>query len=370
MLRIVLTFVLLWVGTVHAHKSSDSYLALDVQETHVNGQWDIALRDLEYAIGLDNDDDGAISWGELRAHHDDITAFALAGLRLKSNGETCAIRNQQQLVDNHSDGAYAVLRFTSDCPSAVRKLEVTYQLFFDLDPQHRGLLRLSHGDTNHSAIFGPDQTTKKFDLASASLIQQFLDYAGLGIWHISVGFDHILFLLALLLPSVFYRTSGRWQAVPNLHQALWDVLKIVTAFTLAHSITLSLTTLEFISLPSRWVESAIAISIILAALNNVYSIFQKYRWVIAFVFGLIHGMGFASALADSGLIEYSLWLALLAFNLGVEAGQLIIVGIFLPLAYWLRSSNHYQRLVLNAGSVLIAAMGLMWLLERSLEIKF
>ena len=165
--------------------------------------------------------------------------------------------------------------------------------------------------------------------------------------HIWAGFDHILFLLSLLLPAVlvpsadFRRGVGRRSRASET--AFWDVLKVVTAFTVAHSITLSLATLGVVSLPSRLVESAIAASVVLAALNNIRPVVHGGRWIIAFCFGLIHGFGFASVLADLGLPQGSLLLALVAFNLGVELGQLAIVAVFLPLAYALRDTLFYRR---------------------------
>lgn len=373
MLRLILWAALLFSNAVYAHKPSDSYLSLNIQKATIAGQWDIAVRDLEYAIGLDENGDGEISWGELRAHHADVSAYALARLRLYADGEACPIQIKQHLVDNHSDGAYAVLSFVADCANEPHVLAINYNLFFDIDPQHRGLMRLTYPDKNapitQSVIFSPEQSTQKFNLNSTDLLRQFLDYAEMGIWHISIGLDHILFLLALLLPSVLRRDKEKWQAVTNLRTALWDIFKIVTAFTLAHSITLGLATLQVITLPSRWVESAIAFSIILAALNNIYPVFQRQRWIVAFIFGLIHGMGFANALLDLGLAGNSLWLALVAFNIGVEAGQLTIVAVFVPLAYALCHSVFYRRLVLAMGSLLIAAMGFVWFLERSFDMK-
>ena len=162
--------------------------------------------------------------------------------------------------------------------------------------------------------------------------------------------------------------QGRWQPVHRLRDAGWDVLRIVTAFTVAHSITLSLATLGWVSLPSRLVESAIAASVVLAALNNVWPLFQGRRWGVAFAFGLIHGFGFASVLADLGLPQDALVLALVGFNLGVELGQLAIVLAFLPVAFLLRASLFYRRGVLVAGSLVIALVAAAWFLERAFEI--
>ncbi len=354
-----------------AHKPSDSYLALKPEGERVEGQWDIALRDLDYAIGLDTDNNGEITWGELRERHAAVAAYALAHLKLRSNGVDCPPQVTGQLVDQHSDGAYAVLRFEARCPVRVATLEATYSLFFDLDPQHKGLLRLDlpAGMGTTTAIFSPEKSLQRFDLAGASRLQQFFDYLKNGMWHIWIGYDHILFLLSLLLPAVAHFVSRRWQPLDSFKPAFWDVLRIVTAFTVAHSITLSLAALGVIQLPSRLVESAIALSVVLAAANNIFPLVLGRRWVVAFFFGLIHGFGFASVLADLGLPRDSLVLALVGFNVGVEVGQLAIVSAFLPLAYALRRTVFYRRFVLFGGSLAIIAVASIWLAERALDFK-
>ena len=373
-----------------AHKPSDSYLSVVVQGSQISGQWDIALRDLDFAIGLDADGDGNITWGELRARHADIAAYAGARLALQADGQPCALSVGAQRVDEHTDGAYSVLPLQWDCPgrdaaAAIRTLALEYRLFADLDPQHRGLLKLGAGGSTRTAVFGPAAAQQQFELGQASGWRQFADHAREGVWHIWIGFDHILFLLSLLLPAVLmwqrpHRHQGLrrgavwgraadWQPVPNLAQALWDVLRIVTAFTLAHSITLSLATLGVVSLPSRVVEATIAASVVLAALNNVFPLFTGRRWAVAFGFGLIHGFGFASVLADLGLPQDALALALVGFNLGVEAGQLAIVAVFLPVAYLLRRTVLYRQGVRVGGSLLIAALAGVWFAERAFNLK-
>lgn len=369
-LPILLLFCwLLLAPLAQAHKPSDSYLTLKVTGQQIEGQWDIALRDLDFAIGLDTNGDAEITWGELRAKHGDIAAYAMARLQLSNQGQVCPIVVQQHLVDDHTDGAYAVMRFQARCNADIDTLQARYGLFFDIDPQHKGLLRLQYEGGSSSAIFSPEQATQQFSMKHASKLRQFFDYGREGVWHIWIGFDHILFLLALLLPAVALRKEQQWQAVEHFKPAFWQVLKIVTAFTLAHSITLTLATLGVISLPSRWVESIIAASVVLAALNNIYPLFREKRWMMAFVFGLIHGFGFASVLTDLGLPQQALVLALVGFNLGVETGQLAIVALFLPLAFALRHSWFYRRVVLLGGSVVIALLALVWLIERAFDLK-
>ena len=364
--------VAIWLqGTALAHKPSDSYLTLNVEGNTINGQWDIALRDLDFALGLDGNQDGAITWGEVKAKHAEITAYALSRLTLGPAHAPCVPVVREQLIDNHSDGAYAVLRFFATCAAAPKVLEVGYRLFFDIDPQHRGLLNLSAQGSSRAGILSVDAPVQRFALAELSQREQFADYLKEGVLHIWTGFDHILFLLSLLLPAVLVRSTDSaeaWSAAPSFKAAFWDVFKVVTAFTVAHSITLSLAALGVISLPSRLVESAIAASVVLAALNNVRPVVYAGRWIIAFCFGLIHGFGFASVLTDLGLPQGSLLLALVAFNLGVELGQLAIVAAFLPIAYALRDTRLYRRAILVGGSLVVAAIAALWLIERALNV--
>jgi hypothetical protein len=349
-------------GAAHAHKPSDSYLTLHADGQALRGQWDIALRDLEHAIGLDANGDGAITWGELKAKRGEIAAYALARLAVSADGKPCALQPGEQLVDEHSDGAYSVLRFAAKCEAErYAALDVEYSLFFDLDPTHRGLLRVDRPGEAVTGVLSPEQPRIAVGADGRPKLQQFADYLREGIWHIWIGFDHVLFLVSLLLPAVL--------AVARFRPAFWDVFKVVTAFTVAHSITLSLAALSVITLPSRLVESAIAASVLLAALNNLWPVVQRGRWLVAFVFGLVHGFGFASVLADLGLPRDSLLVALVGFNLGVEVGQLAIVAVFLPLAYAARHTWAYRRLVFVGGSAAIALLAALWLVERAFDVK-
>ena len=352
-----------------AHKPSDSYLSLSVHERQIDGQWDIALRDLDFAIGLDADGNGELTWDEVRAKHKEIAAYALSHLSLASGGGVCPATVREQLIDDHTDGAYSVLRFGAVCADKISALSVEYRLLFDIDPQHKGLLKLQNRGLTSTAIFSPDTATQQFAVAETNRLKQFGDFLKTGVWHIWIGFDHILFLLSLLLPAVLIWTDQRWRPAPSFKSAFVDVFKIVTAFTLAHSITLTLATLQVIALPSRWVESAIAVSVIFAALNNIFPMILKRRWIAAFGFGLIHGFGFASVLSDLGLPQTALLLALVGFNVGVELGQIAIVAVFLPLAYALRGSWFYRRLILIAGSGLIALIAAIWFVERAFNLK-
>ncbi len=371
-LIIVLLFLILYASPSYAHKPSDSYLSLWREGNEIHAKWDIALRDLEYAIGLDSDADGAITWGELKAHHKLINDYALERFKMKVGTTYCKNEIVEHLVDNHTDGSYDIVHFKINCSQSNKiptEFDLEYKLFFDLDPQHRGLLNITHKGKTLSKVFSPENSIQHFNLNSLSLWNQFCDFIKEGIWHIWIGLDHILFLLALLIPAVLCRKLNRWQPVNNFKNAFLNVFKIVTAFTIAHSITLSLATLEIVQLPSRLVESAIALSVVLAALNNIYPIFKDNRWLIAFLFGLIHGFGFASVLMDLGLPKENLLIALLSFNIGVEIGQLVIVSIFMPLAYKLKNSWVYEKVIFIPGSLMIIGIALVWFIERAFNLN-
>lgn len=355
-----------------AHKPSDSYLTLRAapDSSDIAVRWDIALRDLDYVLQLDRDGNGELNWGEVRQREADIVGLANSRLALSAGGAACPWAAAQPLMlDKHSDGTYAVLQMNARCASLAGDLKARYSLFFDVDPTHRGLVQwVAPGSaTGQALIFGTESAEQSLALLPAGAWQTLGQYLVDGVWHIWIGYDHILFLLALLLPAVLVRRERRWEPAPQLGGAVKEVFKVVTAFTLAHSITLSLAALEVVTLPSRWVESAIAASVIVAALSNLRG-GESRRWVMAFVFGLIHGFGFASVLADLGLPKDALVLALVGFNVGVELGQLAIVAVFLPLAFSLRGTRFYRVGVLKGGSVLVAMLAAWWLVQRLFEL--
>lgn len=342
---------------------------IQASPTGVSGQWDLALRDLEDAVGLDANDDGVITWSELRDRKAAVCAYALSRLHIEGDGKPGTLVVRELLVDNHSDGAYAVLRFDVEGLGRPTGLGINYQALFDIDPKHRGLLRLENGGQTTVGVFSPETPDQQFDLGAPSHTP-FFTFVEQGIWHIWSGYDHILFLLSLLLPGVLRRKDGHWEPVPAARPAFMNILKIVTAFTLAHSITLSLATLGVVHLPVRLVESSIAATVVIAALNNVYPFFAERGWMVAFGFGLLHGFGFANALADLGLHTGQMAATLFGFNLGVEIGQLTIVAVFMPLALSVRHLMFYQRFVLRAGSVAIMVIASTWLAERVLDVKW
>jgi hypothetical protein len=368
MTRIIASLLALFTlaSPAFAHKASDAYLSIDQHGAAIEARLDLALRDLDLVVDLDRDGDGSITWGELRSRHGEVAAYALSRLRIDAGGERCVLAVDGHEVERHSDGVYAVLRLAGACPRASPVLAIDYRMLFEVDATHRGLLRFAADDGSaRTSVLTSDRPTLAIS-ASTGLVEQAGAYLVQGALHIFGGFDHLLFLVSLLLPAVLVRDADSWTPVASFRHALTDVAKVVTAFTLAHSITLSLAVLDLVSLPSRWVESAIALSVILAALNNLRPLVRNARAAFAFGFGLVHGFGFAGALGELGLPDDALALSLVSFNVGVELGQLLIVAGFLPLAFLLRGTPAYQRIGVAGGSLAIAGAGFVWLAERAL----
>jgi hypothetical protein len=359
-----------WSPRAGAHQPSDSYLTLTVPASGgvLTGQWDIELRDLDFVLGLDVDHDGAITWGELKAARRRIADYAFTRLTLEGIGRgdrnTCPTQLTGLLVDEHVDGHYAVLRFSADCGLQPTELAVHYRLLFEVDPTHRGLLQVSGSGGGQAAVLSRQAPSASLNVSSPGRWQQLAAFVSEGVWHILKGYDHVLFLLTLLLPAVVRYGVRGWEPRASLRDAALEVLQVVTAFTLAHSITLSLAVLGLVHVPARWVESAIALTVLLGALNNLKPLIVRRRWAVAFGFGLVHGLGFASVLADLGLHGTNLALSLLGFNVGVEVGQMLIVLTVLPLAFLLRDTVAYRRAFMPAGSAAIVLLAGYWLMLR------
>jgi uncharacterized membrane protein YqjE len=422
---------LLATPLAQAHKASDAYVTLHVDGAVVDARIDIALRDLDRDLALDANADDQLSWKEVRTRWADIAALARNDIRLSADGARCTPdpastpvtdANMPALTE-HSDGTYAVLRTQWHCAAPVQALSVEYELFAKTDPTHRGIARVSRADdaadapVPQLAVLSPGNGWHRFKLPPLPVVaapaataamsdtrapaalstpaqpspadadtatvedaptSSFLGFVREGVHHILIGYDHILFLLSLLLPAVWIRsavtdprtgvTRTRWVPSNNLRLALTNVLKVVTAFTVAHSITLALSVLNIVDPPSRWVESIIAASVVLAALNNIWPVISEARWKLTFVFGLVHGFGFASALKDAGLAKGALVGPLVGFNVGVEIGQLCIVALVLPIAWSLRDTRTYRG-AFAAGSLAIATVAGLWLVQRAFDLS-
>jgi hypothetical protein len=352
-------------GPASAHESDSSFLRLRVLGDRIEGEWEIHQRDAGIVLGLGVEAADAVSPDWIRARTPALLALLAGRLELASGGERCALGFSDDVAFPPDEREYALVRFVARCPQPVASLRLDYGLLFELDDAHRGFFAVEDAHQTHVGVFTAERRQVEFDVRQLDRGQTFLDYAREGVWHIALGADHVLFLVALLLPAALERRSDGWQPRESFRGVARQVVGIVTAFTVAHSITLALAVVGAVRLPVRWVEAAIAASVFAAAWNNLRPFLGRRIWAVAFGFGLVHGLGFASALAQLGLPRQARGLALLAFNVGVEVGQLAIVAALLPLLYGARAARGYRTIAVSAGSLLIAWLASIWLIERA-----
>lgn len=365
MIRCLLWLALLLCGAAQAHQASEAYLNYRVEGAEVEQRLDIALRDLDRDLALDADGDGQLSWGEVRRRWPDIEALAAAGLRFTADGAACVAQDHTApQLDAHSDGMHAVLVSHWRCAGPVQDLEIDYRLFAATDAAHRGLARLV-GSAGEPLVLTPGAGPQRLNLDSRG----FGGFVIEGMAHIASGLDHVLFLVTLLLVAVWRREGRGWAPRASGRAALLETLRLVTAFTLAHSVTLGLAAGGVIDPPAAAVESLIALTVLLAALDNLRPFVPGPRWTMVGLFGLVHGVGFAGPLKDLGLRGGELVLPLLGFNLGVELGQLAVVALLLPGALLLRSAAVYRRWIVPGGSSAVAMLALVWCVERSFAVQ-
>jgi hydrogenase/urease accessory protein HupE len=236
------------------------------------------------------------------------------------------------------------------CPNTVRKLTIRDDMSDLIGPAQHTLAAIVWTGGSQQFAFGSDARETSIEIAGEARASQGAgSFFPLGIEHILTGYDHLLFLLALML-----RGGG-----------MGSLLKIITAFTVAHSITLALAALDVIVLPGALVESVIALSIAYVALENLLPRYAaSRRWAVSFLFGLAHGFGFSSVLREIGLPKENLLLSLLNFNLGVEVGQLTIVLLAVPVLMRFRDRPWESRIIMSISGV-IFAIGLVLFIERA-----
>ena len=352
-------------GEVLAHSNSVCNLRLEVEGAQVRLTLEATRRDLAPTLGVSEVVNPVP--GLYRQKRQTVLANVAPYISVASGGTAlCELTGKRLELP---DPERVQIKLTYRCPRRVELLELKYDLLFDDDPAHKALLAVGReGQQARGAVLTKDRRlfTLEREVPAWSNASDFLV---LGLEHIFGGPDHLLFLVGLLLAAGL---CGRGdQARPRgLGAGLKYLLKVVTAFTVAHSLTLVGAALGVVSLPPGVVEPAIALSIVYVGMENLLLGDPRRRWLIAGLFGLVHGFGFAYILGEVGLPRSGLILSLVSFNLGVEAGQIALVALLFPLlhllARWRRPGWSYRFVLLRGGSVLIVAAGLFWLVERIL----
>jgi HupE / UreJ protein len=372
-----------------AHRGSDAYLQVALNRQRVQIVVELSVRDLDSVFAFAPAQETMVRWQDIDTQRSQLIEYVRAGVQVSgcvlepnlADEDANSGRPQTQPYPvERSDGISLQfdIRFTcSENQSESHKLH--YALIFERNAEHRALVTVRAGGEISNA--GPgvnlgeqisvlDRKTRELELVPEAPLSAWATLRSMlrdGFLHILNGPDHLAFLLVLLLPSVLLarRFSQRTEPQTSLRAVLVDVAKVVTAFTVAHSFTLSASALDLVVLPSQLVETTIALSVMLAAINNVSQKVAMHRWPIAFILGLIHGFGIAGTLDDASLRGSNKALALLGFNVGVELGQLACVAVLVPLLFALRKHRLYQPVVVVLGSLLIFVVATVWALERA-----
>ena len=363
-LALIAAFVLGAAGKAEAHFTSTSYLTAESSASaDVGITWDVSAADLHWSLGLDRDGNGAITWQEIESRRADIGSFALEHLSVARGGEACEPRFTNLLLTAHAQEPHLSLEFRASCGKQ-GALSLAGDLFFDTNTTQRTLISVTTPAGQFTSILSPGSPCWT-EPPAPSVLATFATFVGQGLWHVWIGYDHLAFLLLLLLPGVLRAVGAGWQAVPTFRETVRDLLRIITAFTLAHSLTLALAATDTVSIPVRPVEVAIAASIVIAGLLNLFPGAARARLALAFGFGLVHGFGFANALAELGARGSRLVPALAGFNIGVELAQLSLVLLVLPFLFRARNSPFYAWRFMPAASLGAAMAGAAWLVARA-----
>jgi hypothetical protein len=369
-MKLILWLVLaIWGTPAMAHSSSDAFINLE-QETSSKYRLDLRIHliDLHRRFDLDYGGDRKVSWGELKAARLAIEAYLIERVYLGSREKSCSRWLPKELtLERQADGMFAKFSGHVECSADIRSLFLRYDAFFDIDAQHRGFFRFASIDGETAAILSQD--AREIVLKEART-QRFLRFVREGVLHIATGYDHILFILSIILPAVYFRQNGRWAPHRKFSDASIPLIKALTAFTISHSMALVLNSVGWLpEMSIKWVEAGIAFSIVFTALNNIFGWITGREVLLAFGFGLLHGLGLSSMFNDLGLGSSEMITGLLGFNLGIELAQIAIVMVVVPISYAFRQIATFRLVVLEAGSIATAVLAAVWLVERVFEIS-
>jgi hydrogenase/urease accessory protein HupE len=347
--RLLLAAVLagLAPGSVDAHPAQLAHARIAIEERAVEIALSMNLFELDLVLALDQDLDGTVTPAELEGRRIEIGEYLRAKTGVTAAGGALPMELRALGLGRSGDGravAEATLAFPAEQP--LRDLTIRCEPLTELGADHTTLARIDARGESRQVVFRPGMTYRP----APGPLAVSLEFLRLGIVHIFVGYDHIAFLVGLLLAG----------------GSTLSIVKIVTAFTVAHSVTLSLAALDVVTLSPALVEAGIALSIVYVAAENLFRPRPpRGRWLVSFGFGLVHGFGFAGALKELALPSASLVWPLLTFNLGVEIAQVAIVAVVAPVLYAVTRTPLHVPLT-RLASVVILSLGLFWLYQRVL----
>lgn len=362
--------LLLW-GAALAHQAGNSYLTVSDNAASVSVQIDLSIKDLNGILQIPPEQAAEFTPSRLAQVQEQLSETVQRLLTLQADEQALPLRFVSQTLSLRHDGLYVrQVHSAPALPAAPHRLVVRYDFFNRGESVARAYAKLSVQGKELSTVFDARHAVQRFTMADNSRLVTLTRFISEGALHIWSGPDHLLFLLCLLLPGLRLLgplpLPGARVSWSSARPALWFALQVVTAFTVAHSVTLAAAATDWIDLPDKWVEAAIALSIMASALLNLLSKGHAWRWQFGFGFGLIHGLGFAGGLRELGLMPQRFLESLLAFNLGVELGQLVVLAAAAALLWpWLRRDWVRWRLPIW-GSLLVLPLSGLWLVQRLL----
>lgn len=366
--------LMLWLvaAGAFAHQTGNSYLYVQQADGQLKIDLDFYVRDLGNLLQKPGaEPEPAPPPDKIQALQPEITQLIEKSLSIEADEQPLSLSFVRQTVVLHNDGLYVRQQFTAPAiDQQARFVVVRYGFFTQSDSLGRAFLRLVVNGDEISSVFDQATATQRFALGETKRSSTILLFTHEGAKHIWEGPDHLLFLLTLLLPGLLLwgeksSVVSALVATSGGHRAAWMfALKVITAFTVAHSITLAMASLGMISLPDKLIESVIALSIMISAVLNLQHRLRINHWLLAFSFGLIHGMGFANGLKELGLSASYFIETLIAFNVGVELGQLSVVLLVAVPSVWLVRSDTGRQRVMRWGSILVLLISTVWFIER------
>jgi hypothetical protein len=359
-----------------AHAVRENYVWVNIEKDHVSGRFEINKKDIEEKLALNLDGTGENSLDRVIATAPAVQAYLRDNFSLSFNGEekklhfleTNLFNEQGKFIQYH----YRVDGVPEDDMVYIRNTVFLGKEFLKKDPLHRSLVLVDHnayrgldfGNENTALVFGPHLQEAELNVADPPGILVWKNFFKQGLLHIWIGFDHMLFLFVLLLTAVLVQRGQSWEPAPRFADALLNTLKIITIFTISHSITLALAALGLVDVPAAPVEAIIALSIMVVALNNIFHFFKTHTWLLIFAFGLAHGLGFASALGELQFRNVDIKKVLIMFNVGVEVGQVFVIFLVLPVLFYFRKLRGYRQIVIPALSWIAVILSGYWLGSR------
>jgi hypothetical protein len=342
-----------------AHNPDTSYARVEITPSGVTLKLTYDLFTLSKIVALDEDVDRRITREELQKHAPEIRDFLSRHIGLEISGATPGLGQMKEVVwpkdaeegvaekDFHSVAALVSFMFERPLEDLPEDVTLTFRFFSRFGDRHTVVGKFVYCGKETEVTFNQFEADYLFDTGyEPPLLKRVLKFGRLGMEHIFFGFDHLCFLFALIMVA-----------------GVREMVKVITSFTIAHSITLILSVMQIVRLPSRFVEAAVAATIVYVALENLRAHPPRHRWRLTFGFGLIHGFAFASVLETLALPSEGLVRCLLSFNMGVELGQVAIVVLLFPCVMLLQRWRHRERAIRFASGVL-AVVGLVWFINR------